>query len=61
MGARRGRRPLHTLPHHVLDFQLFVGIYLLIIQQVQIVVLNLKELHQQVLRLLGPPYEALYS
>jgi transposase len=42
-------------------FHLFVGIHLLIIQPVQILVLNLKELHRQVLRLLGPPYEALYS
>lgn len=42
-------------------FQLFVGIHLLVIQTGQILVLNLKEHHQQVLRLLGPPYEALYS
>jgi transposase len=42
-------------------FQLFVGIHLLIIQQVQTLVLNLKGHHRQVLQLLGPPYEALYS
>ena len=42
-------------------FQLFVGIHLLVIQTGQLLVLNLKEHHQQVLRLLGPPYEALYS
>lgn len=42
-------------------FQLFVGMHLLTIQTGQILVLNLKEHHQQVLRLLGPPYEALYS
>jgi transposase len=42
-------------------FHLFVGLHLLVIQTGQILVLNLKEHHQQVLRLLGPPYEALYS
>jgi transposase len=42
-------------------FQLFVGVHLLIIQQVQTLVLNLKGHHRQVLQLLGPPYEALYS
>jgi transposase len=42
-------------------FQLFVGIHLLTIQKGQVFVLNLKEHHQQVLRLLGPLYEALYS
>jgi len=42
-------------------FHLFVGIHLLVIQTGQILVLNLKPYHQQVLRLLGPPYEALYS
>ena len=42
-------------------FHLFVGIHLLVIQTGQILVLNLKPYHHQVLRLLGPPYEALYS
>ena len=42
-------------------FQLFVGIHLLLIQQVQTLVLNLNDLHRQVLQLLGPSYEALYS
>ncbi len=42
-------------------FQLFVGIHLLLIQEVQALVLNLNDLHRQVLGLLGPPYEALYS
>jgi transposase len=42
-------------------FQLFVGLHLLIIHPLQILVLNLKEHHRQVLQLLGPPYEPLYS
>nr|MBS0019316.1 hypothetical protein [Gammaproteobacteria bacterium] len=41
--------------------QLFVGIYLLLIQEVQAFVRNLNDLHGQVLGVLGPPYEALYS
>lgn len=42
-------------------FQLFMGIHLLLIQAVQALVFNLNDLHRQVLELLGPPYEALYS
>lgn len=42
-------------------FQLFVGIHLLLIQDVQTLVLNLNDLHRQVLWLLGPSYETLYS
>jgi transposase len=41
-------------------FQLFVGIHLLLIQGVQVLVLNLNNLHRQVVGLLGLPYEALY-
>jgi transposase len=42
-------------------FQLFAGIHLLLIQEVQALVLNLNNLHRQVLWLLGPLYEELYS
>src|ERR687892_989962 len=70
-GFRFLKDPLQTFPNQKGQpvqnptmhwiFQLFVGIHLLVIQTGQILVLNLKEHHQQVLRLLGPPYEALYS
>jgi transposase len=42
-------------------FQSFVGIHLLIIQGSEQLVLNLNAYHQQLLRLLGEPYEAYYS
>jgi transposase len=42
-------------------FQSFVGIHLLVIQGSEQLVLNLNEDHQQLLRLLGEPYEAYYS
>jgi transposase len=42
-------------------FQLFVGIHLLLIQGVQVLMLNLNDLHRQVVGILGPPYETLYS
>jgi hypothetical protein len=42
-------------------FPSFVGIHLLVIQGSEQLVLNLNEDHQQLLRLLGEPYEAYYS
>lgn len=42
-------------------FQYFIGIHLLVIQELSILVLNLNEHHQQLLRLLGKPYEDFYS
>jgi hypothetical protein len=42
-------------------FQSFVGIHLLVIQGSEQLVLNRHEDHQQLLRLLGEPYEAYYS
>ncbi len=42
-------------------FQFFRGIHLLIIQEVNMMVLNLNEHHQQLLHLLGKHYEKFYS
>lgn len=42
-------------------FQCFAGIHLLRSQQQTPLVLNRRELHGQILRLLGPPYERIYS
>ncbi len=41
-------------------FQLFVGIHLLIINEVQKIVLNVENQHRTVLTVLGKPYEAFY-
>ncbi len=42
-------------------FQMFVGIHVLIIQELQCVVLNMNEDHRRVLTLLGKHYAAIYS
>jgi hypothetical protein len=57
--TRRGK-PIQN-PTLCWVLQLFAGIHLLLIQGVQALVLNLNELHRQVLWLLGLPYDKLYS
>lgn len=42
-------------------FQCFIGIHLLLIADQAPLVLNLNERHQQVIQLLGPPYQRLYE
>lgn len=42
-------------------FHVFVGIHLLTLDTKQQLVLNLRPLHQQLLELLGAPYQAIYS
>lgn len=42
-------------------FQFFSGIYVLVIAQLQVLVLNLNDHHATLLRLLGERYEAIYS
>lgn len=42
-------------------FQCFLGIHLLILHETEELMLNLKDYHQHLVALLGPPYEAVYS
>jgi len=42
-------------------FQYFTGIHLLIINDQQTLVLNMNEEHQRIIRLLGNPYQQIYS
>jgi len=42
-------------------FQFFAGIHILTVDQMQVLVLNMNDLQWKLLRLLGKPYEQLYS
>jgi transposase len=42
-------------------FPCFVGIHVLLVNETEQFVLNLQNIHQRLLALLGPPYEAVYS